>query len=240
MKLPAAQKAWNKLGETTPLQSMLAVPVSRRITKVEEYFAFGKAHTDELLTYIESLGMSPKRRKAVDFGCGLGRSTQALADYFEEVYGMDIAPSILELAASYNRHPLRCQYVLNETNDLSRFEDESVDFICCFGVLQAVSPDMSQDYIREFIRILVPGGVLVFQLPSEPARTLKGFVFRVAPTSLLNLYRRAKYGMEVYAMRESDVRKVIDSAGGILLKVREDSTHRVGESWLSLEYFVSK
>ncbi len=240
MDLQGVQKAWDKLGERAPLESMLAAPVSRRITKVEEYFAFGKEHTDEVMAYIKSLGIDLKRQRAVDFGCGLGKSTQALANYFDEVYGVDIAPSILKLADSYNRHPLRCQYILNETNDLSRFQDDSVDFICCFGVLVAVAPHICQEYLKEFIRILRPGGVLVFQLPSEPVRTMKGFMFRVAPTNLLNVYRRAKYGLEVYAMRKTDVMEVIRRVGGTAMNVREDATHRVGESWLSFEYFVMK
>jgi SAM-dependent methyltransferase len=240
MNLQKVQKAWDKLGQTAPLHSMLPVLFSQKIKSMDEYFAFGKKHTDEVMTYVRLLGVELGKRRAVDFGCGLGRTTQALAEYFDEVYGLDIAPSILKLASSYNVYPHSCEYILNETTDLSRFRDNSIDFVCSFGVLQAVNSELFRNYLSAFMRILVPGGVLVFQLPSEPARTMKGFVFRVTPATLLNYYRTYKYGHEVYAMKKAKVAEAVQQAGGIVLDVREDRTYRVGESWVSYQYCVSK
>lgn len=56
-------------------------------------------------------------KKALDFGCGMGRLTQALTKYFEEVYGIDIAPSMIKLTEKYNRYDNKCKFFLNTTDD---------------------------------------------------------------------------------------------------------------------------
>jgi hypothetical protein len=50
---------------------------------------------------------------------------------------------------------------------LKTFSDNSVDLIYTNIVLQHVTPDVTVAYLREFLRILKPAGVLVFQLPSH-------------------------------------------------------------------------
>ena len=39
---------------------------------------------EELIRYMKSLGINISRKKALDFGCGVGRITQALTNYFDE------------------------------------------------------------------------------------------------------------------------------------------------------------
>ena len=43
-------------------------------------------------------GSPAARRSALDFGCGIGRLSQALAEHFDQVYGVDISPKMIELA----------------------------------------------------------------------------------------------------------------------------------------------
>ena len=42
------------------------------------------------MNHIEEFGITISHKKALDFGCGVGRLTQELACNFEEVYGVDI------------------------------------------------------------------------------------------------------------------------------------------------------
>jgi len=58
--------------------------------------------------YIESLGVEPSGGRALDFGCGLGRLTQPLAERFDEAVGVDIAASMIEGARrqSGGRNPV--------------------------------------------------------------------------------------------------------------------------------------
>src|SRR5262249_61977542 len=112
-------------------------------------------------------GIDVVRRRALDFGCGAGRLTQALAAYFERVDGVDIAASMLATARRYNRHPETCHYHLNTAPDLRLFESGAFTFAYSVLVLQHIEPQHSKAYLRELLRLLAPGGLLVFQLPSH-------------------------------------------------------------------------
>lgn len=238
MDIQNLQRAMEQLGKTNPLLAMLPAHLRGHLKTMEEYFAFGKTETDALMTYLNSLGVKSKGKRAVDFGCGLGRSTQALAEYFEEVYGIDIAPSMLQIAHAHNRHPERCQYILNETNNLHRFVDNSVDLILSMGVLYEMNPRLCKNYIVEFLRILAPGGVAVFQLPSVPVRTFKGFLFRLIPGKLLNKYRQSKYGIEVYPIKKAEVIELVEHSGGSILDIADD--WRLGTNYVSYQYCIGK
>ena len=101
------------------------------------------------------------------FGCGVGRLTQALAQRFDRVVGVDVSPRMVETATSMNRFPDRASYVWSDAPHLQKFSDRTFDLIYTSIVLQHIVPDMTMGYLREFFRILKPGGVLVFQLPSH-------------------------------------------------------------------------
>jgi SAM-dependent methyltransferase len=50
------------------------------------------------------------------------------------------------------------------------FHDDFFDFIYTNIVLQHMRPEYSKAYLKEFLRVLSPGGLLVFQLPTEMRR----------------------------------------------------------------------
>jgi SAM-dependent methyltransferase len=105
--------------------------------------------------------------RALDFGCGVGRLTQALAGKFSECDGVDIAPSMIARANELNRFGNRCRYHVNDRNDLALFGDDVFDLIYSDIVLQHIPPEFGAAYIRDFTGVLAPGGVLVFQIPSH-------------------------------------------------------------------------
>ena len=49
---------------------------------------------EALFDTIARLGVDVGRERALDFGCGVGRVTQALCEYFTECTGIDIAPAV--------------------------------------------------------------------------------------------------------------------------------------------------
>ena len=110
MDLKDLQKNWDTFGRTDPLWLILAA-ADKKGDKwaVDEFFATGKREIELALDWVASLGVRLPQRKALDFGCGVGRLTQALADHFDEVCGVDIASSMIELANEYNRHGARCK-----------------------------------------------------------------------------------------------------------------------------------
>jgi SAM-dependent methyltransferase len=73
---------------------------------------------------------------------------------------------MLDLARRRQPSP-RAWFHHNTTDDLGLFEDESFDFIYTRLVLQHIPPEHALRYVDEFIRVLRPGGVAVFQAPGE-------------------------------------------------------------------------
>lgn len=175
MKLKELQKNWDEFGRQDPLWSILTNPTKKgNKWKLDDFFNTGQVEIESIIKYIESLGIPYSQKRALDFGCGVGRLTQALCQHFNECYGVDIAPSMIELAKQYNCQGNKCKYYLNEQENLSLFENNFFDFIYSKIVLQHMKPEYSKNYIRELVRVLAPGGLLVFQIPSElaPANSL--------------------------------------------------------------------
>jgi 2-polyprenyl-3-methyl-5-hydroxy-6-metoxy-1,4-benzoquinol methylase len=169
MNLEELRANWDELGSTDPLWAILSVPEYKgNRWSVEEFFRSGEAAVADILGRIGGeLGLPAQHRRALDFGCGVGRLTQALADHFDEVDGVDIAPSMIDGARSYNRAGDRCTYHLNEREDLEIFEDLRFDFVLSEIVFQHIQPQYALRYIGEFVRVLSPLGLLVFQVPYE-------------------------------------------------------------------------
>ena len=169
MKIKDLQKNWNEFGELNPLW---AVKTDKKNWDIKKFFETGEQEIKEVINYINSLNLKIPRGKALDFGCGVGRLSQALVNHFDEVCGIDIAKSMIDSANKYNKSKDKCKYFLNESDDLSLFEDNSFDFIYTNIVLQHI-PDKKiiRNYLKEFLRILKPNGVLMFQLPSVPDYT---------------------------------------------------------------------
>lgn len=216
----------------------------------EEFFESGTNEIASVMQYIDSLGTTMPRGRALDFGCGVGRLTQALARYFAKVDGIDIAPSMIEHARQYNQHGDKCTYYLNETTDLTLFGDNTFDFIYSNITLQHMEPRYAKQYIREFIRVLSPQGLLVFQLPSilegaaPPTEKIMlkikrgmGKVIRSAvPATLLQLIHMEPIS-ECYGIEQEELKHFLKSNGGKIVDITHDTCT---PGWISYRYCVAK
>jgi SAM-dependent methyltransferase len=168
MELRELRKHWNTFGVQDPLWAVLTRDNARHQRwDVVEFFATGATEIATLMGRLDVLGLPRARRRALDFGCGVGRLTQALCRHFEESVGVDIAPSMIRLAKTYNHHGRRCHYRVNRAADLRRFGDNHFDLVYSNLVLQHMRPDFARAYVREFLRVVAPDGIVVFGLPSE-------------------------------------------------------------------------
>ena len=170
MDLENLKRHWDALGRKDPLWAILIDPAKRNGGwNADEFFRTGEKDVEIILRHVGALNFPLKRAAALDFGCGVGRLTQALCRHFEYCCGVDIAPSMIRHAIEHNRYGKRCHYVAHDRNDLSLFGDNTFDFICSLITLQHMRPEYSERYFGEFLRILKPGGLLVVQMPSEAA-----------------------------------------------------------------------
>jgi SAM-dependent methyltransferase len=243
MNLNELQRNWDALGRADPLWANQFVPAKKgNRWDLAEFFRSGEREVAELESWLERLGVALRHRRALDFGCGVGRLTQALASRFEAVDGVDIAPSMIEQAERHNRHGRRCRYHLSAEADLAVFGDSTFDLVCSLFVLQHVRAEYARGYLREFLRILRPGGVLVVGVPSHPAGTPRGLLFAALPNWVLNWYRRLRYGyqgvMELSGLRRAEVVALLEGAGGEVAAVVEEPA--VGPDWHAYRYVALK
>ena len=169
MSFERLRHTWETLGSEDPLWAVLSDP-SKHNNKWDsaEFFETGKKEIDGLFSDLRSRGIEPNTRRCLDFGCGVGRLSQALGDYFDVVDGVDIAQSMIDAARRYNQHGSRCRYHVNAKDDLQLFGTETFDLVYSNIVLQHMETELAQRYIAEFMRVLAPGGLAVFQVPSRP------------------------------------------------------------------------
>ncbi len=88
MHIKELKVQWDKFGRTEPLYAILTCH-GKEGNKwgLDEFFEMGEKEIDDLMSYIGSLGLVFPRGTALDFGCGVGRLTQALSSYFNQVCG---------------------------------------------------------------------------------------------------------------------------------------------------------
>lgn len=242
MDLENLSKNWDALGEEDPMWAILSDPTKRgNKWGEEEFFETGREHVAEYLALLDRVSPDTARHRALDFGCGAGRLTQALADHFEVVDGIDIAPSMIRLAEDLNRKGDRCSYHLNQRDDLQLFGDDTMDLVLSLIVLQHVENRYKEKYFSEFVRVLAPRGVAMFTVPSHPRLTPEGMVY-LLPNSLLNVYRKKAYGnsgvMELHPMKRDAVIEAVQRAGGTVLDVSPEPL--AGKVWHSFRYIVGK
>jgi SAM-dependent methyltransferase len=168
----ALAQTWDLLGERDPLWAILTNPGTHGGQwSVEKFFEHGRQQVDGALGLVEDdIGWRLPTGAALDFGCGVGRLTQALCRRFDRVDGVDIAPSMIRAAEQFNRFGDRCRYHLNVRDDLALFLDGSFDFIYSTYVLQHMHPAFARRYVEEFVRLLSPGGLALFQIATAARR----------------------------------------------------------------------
>ena len=241
MSLKELQAVWTEFGKRDPLWAVLTDP-SRKGGKweVEDFFRSGREEVKDVFVHINPSLFDLPRKRALDFGCGAGRLTQALADHFEEVVGLDISPTMIDQAQKLNRRGSACRYVLNDRDDLRLFPDGHFDFVYSSITLQHIDPVYSRKYIRELLRVLAPGGNLVFQIPERPVRPLDRIFYRLNRHGWYARERR-KAGdiiMEMHGLSRGEVSRLVAEGGGAVFYQQTD--YASGEKWLAWKYYVHK
>jgi SAM-dependent methyltransferase len=145
----------------------------------DEFFQSGRIQIEEeILNDLANVcqGRDPKSMKVLEIGCGAGRVTRALAEYFGEVYAVDISPEMVRQARQAvvdfpNAHVIR-----NNGKDLSAVAPhwwgrwgfgKPLEFDFAFSVIvfqHIPSRQIIENYAREVHRMLRPGGLFKFQV----------------------------------------------------------------------------
>jgi SAM-dependent methyltransferase len=247
MSLLNVQKAYEKVGSDDPLWAILTDDKKRgNKWDPEEFFETGRNEINAVIEYLESIDAKINHGSALDFGCGVGRLTQGLCYHFDQVTGVDISNTMIAGAIRYNKFEKKATYITNTEPNLKCLSSNTFDFVYTNIVLQHMAPRYQVEYIREFFRILKPGGKALFQV-----RTSKGP--RPNPGSLAEKWNnfkmerlkpwwkaiRGRPPIQVHTISPQLVEQIIAESGMTLLdvKVVDKRAHR----WFkNLRYCVMK
>jgi len=242
--LEHVRRTYERFGEDDPFFAVLSARDKRGGGwDPEEFFATGVREIAEVMRYLEEVDAAPVRGRALDFGCGVGRLSQALAGHFDEVVGVDISSSMVAAAERHNRHGDRVRYLVNTAADLALLPDEHVDFVYSNITLQHMPGAAAEGFVRDFFRVLRPGGVAVFQIPDgRPFRRgslgdrLTNFVR--GPLRRLGKRIRGKAPVEIHYLARPHVERAVAERGGVLVDVFDLAGGR--KRWGSLRYCARK
>ena len=253
MPSKAHGQAWEDWGSVDPLFAILTESKYRHGGgDVEEFLRGGEGAVRDVLAETDRLGIGRGRDMALDFGCGVGRLTGGLSRHFSSVVGVDVAPSMLDTARQLLADRGNCEFRLNQSNNLRWLADGSFDVVLSLLVLQHLdSTEAIKAFLREFVRVLKPGGAIVIQLPSSvPAHKIplpswksrSGVRIRTArvlrrigvPANVL--YRRLGWvpEMTLLALPDEVTRTTLEEAGGVVVHVTPamtDSGGTIDRTW---------
>jgi SAM-dependent methyltransferase len=209
-ELDRLRRVWEALGRDDPLWAVLSQADKRGGRwDAQEFLATGRVEIDAHMAALASSGYPRGRAFALDFGCGAGRLTRALAPYFERVIGVDVSASMVDIARDLNRDLGRVEFRVNASPQIEGIADASVDFVFSHITLQHIPTALAEGYVGEFFRVLAPGGVAVFQFTTGPDRSLRGKFFDRVSNRWLNFLRRVAWRrstvFEMHGVREAEL-----------------------------------
>ncbi len=212
-------RSWQQFGEEQPFWSVLTAPEYRDQPEeeaIERFFASGEAEIERFRKALARFDLSlDGRRTCLEYGCGLGRVTRHLAPHFERVTAVDISAAHLAKAQALAEAKGIGGIDWTHLRSLDQLgELPQVDVIYSMIVLQHNPPPVIERIIKTFARILRPGGIAYFQVPTYRA----GYEFRLADY----LDGRLQPGMEMHVYPQYRIFRIFADAGAVPLSVVED------------------
>jgi SAM-dependent methyltransferase len=208
--LAVIKESWDRAAVEDAMYNIITDPAKMNGGWTEQDFlAHGRAEITAAMQRLDDLGLPVGSRLALDFGCGVGRLTVALAEHFDYVTGIDISTEMIARAIP-NERVAYIQRDSLETAGTARF-----DLVYSMVVLQHMPQDLQHGYVREFFRVLKPGGVAMFHVPEGPDTGHPG------------------WALSMYGVTRGTVEEWIEDAGGELVDVEDLG---VDASWRNLRY----
>jgi SAM-dependent methyltransferase len=153
--------------------------------------------------------------KVLDIGCGPGVLIEGLLAQGHEVWGVDLAPAMIQqCCATFGGEP-RAHFGVGKIEALD-FADGFFDAITCLGVVEYLDDDRAA--LRELRRVLRPGGLAVITCPHfwAPWRRWDALYWSVVEP-LRRLLGRAPYSLVRHReYREGEYRQLLAEHGLIV------------------------
>jgi SAM-dependent methyltransferase len=237
VKVTHEGERWEEIANQDPMWAILAYREGKYGRWSEDdFFRHGAQRVDEFLARGSALNRPVGHQTALDFGCGVGRLTRALAPRFDSVTGIDISATMIQRARDLNAGIANVTFRCNSRPDLTIFPDASFDLLVCDIVLQHL-PDRRavHGYLAEFARVLKPDGLMVFQLPTslplavrmQPRRTAYRLMRRAGVPARTLYWRLGLHPNRMLAVPGPQVTAWLESSGATVLDIVATSSPAV-------------
>ncbi len=220
-----SDRAWQQWGDQDPYFAVLtdASLHRERLTPeaLEAFFRSGEAHVRGVVEDIRRhLDPAFAPRRALDFGCGVGRLLLPLAAMAEEAVGVDVARGMLDEAGRLAAARGLSNVTLVESDDTLSRVAGGFDLVHSFLVLQHIPVDRGERIIARLLELVRPGGVAALHVPyarvTGRGRRLAAWVQRTVPGTrgVVNLLRGEPWGRPRMEMNTYDLNRVMGLAEG--------------------------
>ena len=134
----------------------------------DEFYSSGSTDVEgHILTDFENIcqGKPPREMSVLEYGCGAGRVTRALAQIFGEVHAVDISSEMLQRASQALADCKNVRFYQTDGASLSALGDLKFDFAFSCCVFHHVSSyDVIKSCVSEVGRRLLPGRLFKFEV----------------------------------------------------------------------------
>jgi SAM-dependent methyltransferase len=145
---------------------------------IDSFLASGEKDYETLVApMVERCGVSARGEVVVELGCGAGRMTGSFGRRYKRVVALDLSAEMLQRARQIHAEQQNILWLRVGGADLACLTSGSADFLFSYLVLQHLpSEELVFGYIREFLRVLRPGGTFLFQFNGshKPTMNLRG------------------------------------------------------------------
>ena len=123
-----------------------------------------EARQPDLDGVLDAMANGPRQIRALDVGCGVGRSMEPLVELGAQVDGVDISERMIDFARQ-NAKLQASSFFLSRGNDCGDAPDGAYDLVysqLCFRYIR--SRTVRNDLLRAMARALRPGGVVIVEM----------------------------------------------------------------------------
>ena len=160
---PSPKDDWKRWGAEDPYYGVLSDEEYRRSALTDEavsrFFASGTNHIEHVLATLRAhFDPQFRPRRALDFGCGVGRLLVPLSRACEQVVGVDVADTMLAEARKVLASRGCSNVQLVQSDDRLSQLDGTFDLIHSHLVFMHIRPSLGEALAEDLIRHLAPGG----------------------------------------------------------------------------------
>lgn len=213
-----SDREWEKFGKDDPYFGVITHDRFRKSNLTdenkEEFFESGSTYIDDVLGAIrQHIDQTFTIKKALDFGCGVGRLIIPLAKVAQEVTGIDVSDSMLNEAKKNCEARSISNVVLVKSDDTLSLLNGKFDFIHSFIVFQHIPVTRGERIFEYLIAHLESNGVCVVHFTYAKDSTRRRFVSFVKSyiplsSKLINLIKGRKLSAPQMQMNAYDLNRL--------------------------------